>query len=195
MTIKNYKSKSKSKTTVAIQAQTSNPSKPSKKPRVLKPDKSILPQIKSPKRPTRHDDDEIDDDYEFSSQDESESAVSTSDESPIKSKKPKLKQKEPPIPDFITQPVYLNLAPQLTASQAPIKKTRKPRAKKQKLEVEEDKVEVIPIKYICPSNKHPNHSFDEQIDRWPINEIVGFGNYITRNDVSNSLNYPLINKI
>ena len=25
--------------------------------------------------------------------------------------------------------------------------------------------------------------------------IVGFGNYITRNDVSNSLNYPLINKI
>ena len=58
-----------------------------------------------------------------------------------------------------------------------------------------DKVEVIPIKYICPSNKHPNHSFDAQIDRWPINEIVGFGNYITRNDVSNSLNYPLVNKI
>ena len=25
--------------------------------------------------------------------------------------------------------------------------------------------------------------------------IVGFGNYITRNDVSNALNYPLINKI
>jgi exonuclease VII large subunit len=62
-----------------------------------------------------------------------------------------------------------------------IKKTAvKPRAKKTK--TDEEMIEVCAIVYDC-SSKHPNFNLNECIDRYPIDEICGFGDDVFRDQV------------
>ena len=58
----------------------------------------------------------------------------------------------------------------------------KPRAKKVKFE--EEMVEVCAITYECPSNKPPNYFLHGHIDKYPIEDICGFGQDVRKSDVS-----------
>ncbi len=44
----------------------------------------------------------------------------------------------------------------------------------------ERKIEVIAIKYVCPSINHPNHALNDRIDRYPIDQIIGYGTHIIK---------------
>lgn len=46
------------------------------------------------------------------------------------------------------------------------------------------KIECVSIKYDIPDVNHPNHCFHQKIDRVPINDIIGFNETISKNDVS-----------
>jgi hypothetical protein len=48
----------------------------------------------------------------------------------------------------------------------------------------ERKIDIMAIKYIYPSNMHPNHSLHSHIDRYPIEQIIGYGTQIQKADVS-----------
>jgi hypothetical protein len=44
----------------------------------------------------------------------------------------------------------------------------------------ERKIEVIAIKYVCPSINHPKHALNDRIDRYPIDQIIGYGTHIIK---------------
>jgi hypothetical protein len=48
----------------------------------------------------------------------------------------------------------------------------------------EHKIEVTAIKYISQSDMDPNHAFHNHIDRYPIEQIIGYGTQIQKADVS-----------
>jgi hypothetical protein len=47
----------------------------------------------------------------------------------------------------------------------------------------ERKIEVIAIKYVCPSINHPKHALNDRIDRYPIDQRIGYGTHIIKKDV------------
>jgi hypothetical protein len=65
----------------------------------------------------------------------------------------------------------------------------KPRAKIQTQRVSKQtenldrKIEVLAIKYVCPSINHPNHALNDRIDRYPIDQRIGYGTHIIKKDV------------
>ena len=66
------------------------------------------------------------------------------------------------------------------AQQAPKKTTQK----KPKTQVTEELVQVVSIEYVVNSSKHPNYHLNGFIDRYPIDDIEGFGQDFQREDVS-----------
>jgi hypothetical protein len=52
-----------------------------------------------------------------------------------------------------------------------------------KSEKNDPKIEVVAIRYICPSEKHPNYALHDHIDRYPIEQIIGYGTRIYKQDV------------
>jgi hypothetical protein len=68
-----------------------------------------------------------------------------------------------------------------------VKETPKSQAastSKKKSEKVDAKVEVVAIRYICPSDKHPNHVLHDHIDRYPIEQIIGYGTHFLKADVN-----------
>ena len=66
------------------------------------------------------------------------------------------------------------------AQQAPKKTTQK----KPKTQVTEELIQVVSIEYVVNSSKHPNYHLNGFIDRYPIEEIEGYGVDFQREDVS-----------
>ena len=69
----------------------------------------------------------------------------------------------------------------LESDQQPPKKQYQ---KKAKTQVTEELVEVVSIEYVVNSSKHPNYHLNGYIDRYPIDDIEGFGQDFQREDVS-----------
>jgi hypothetical protein len=65
------------------------------------------------------------------------------------------------------------------AQQAP----KKPTQKKPKTQVTEELIQVVSIEYVVNSSKHPNFHLNGFIDRYPIEEIEGYGVDFQREDV------------
>ena len=56
--------------------------------------------------------------------------------------------------------------------------------KKPKTQVTEELIQVVSIEYVVNSSKHPNYHLNGFIDRYPIEEIEGYGVDFQREDVS-----------
>jgi hypothetical protein len=59
---------------------------------------------------------------------------------------------------------------------------------RKKIEKNDQKIEVVAIRYVCPSEKHPNHALHDHIDRYPIEQIIGYGTQFFKRDVIKRFN-------
>jgi hypothetical protein len=59
---------------------------------------------------------------------------------------------------------------------------------RKKIEKNDQKIEVVAIRYVCPSEKHPNHALHDHIDRYPIEQIIGYGTQFLKRDVIKRFN-------
>jgi hypothetical protein len=113
---------------------------------------------------------------------------SESEESETESKSNKRKKVSSNLPEFTTnlskQPVYYMPIVQQPPNKAKSKTKAQESTNNRKKNEIERKIEVIAIKYICPSDMHPNHALHNHIDRYPIEQIIGYGTQIQKADVS-----------
>jgi hypothetical protein len=82
------------------------------------------------------------------------------------------------------QQLNLQLQQQLQLIQSGVEVSKKtsPKPKSRKAKIDEEMVEVCAIVYDC-SPKHPNYHLNECIDRYPAEEICGFGEEVFRDQV------------
>lgn len=76
---------------------------------------------------------------------------------------------------------------EIEVEEAEAKKTKKSKenvSNTKKAKTAAQKIECISIKFDIPDTNHPNHHFHNKIDRIAINEIIGFNQSISKEDVS-----------
>jgi hypothetical protein len=82
------------------------------------------------------------------------------------------------------QQLNLALQQKIINLEAAQQATKKPTQKKPKTQVTEELIQVVSIEYVVNSSKHPNYHLNGFIDRYPIEEIEGYGVDFQREDVS-----------